>query len=761
MAKKIRKPVAGEIVNENHFAGIVSPGLKTGPVDSIKTRIARLSTGSTPNIRNAGMMLDYAGAQGTWGASSTDAFHTSYATGNIMYGQRDIPTYFVMMNQQNGGVLYWPASLREKFEWYRYFARTDAYVGRALELLSDLPMSKINLTMPKMKDTKLQKKIHLFYKDMCDRINIFQRLQEILWEWNMIGNCFPADTYINTIDGKKCITDIKINDLVLTHKQRYCCVKNNMSRKISECLVEIILDDGKKIKATKEHPFLLLLNDKEVFIYAKDIRIGDIVVTLENNDKKGSFVVAINEIYFDGYVYNLEVDEDHTFCANDIFVHNCFAFHEYDEDRKAWSKIVILPPEEVSCFTYPFSDNARIEFKPQRLIEIIKSATQVDKNQMDPKVAELIKNIPQDVIDMIDKEGSLVMDSDPMAGNSPGSFVYHFARRRSPYLDLGASVLERVLIPMLQKENYRYTQLALATRNMTPKNKISAPGLTQPELDNLREQLDLSYMDPDYTIVTNYEWNWDQIGSDGRLLNLQSEYESIENQVFAALGVTRELLTGEGTYAGNRITIEVLNTVFLLTREMLKNYVENSLFKPVAEAHGWYYQNDMGIKEYWHPKLSFNRLSIRDNQEVFENLLQLYQKGSVPIDIIFELLNLDSDNIAEVVKNDLFTVKDPTFNRVVEGINEDVGHVLSERSDIVEKVAEYLDLKLKEPVEEENNEFGEGFENEELNEKPNEEEPTESLEQVADEISKHIPKNTNKEEVKKIVQKLNQQEKQI
>ena len=61
----------------------------------------------------------------------------------------------------------------------------------------------------------------------------------------------------------------------------------------------------------------------------------------------------------------------------------------------------------------------------------------------------------------------------------------------------------------------------------------SAPGLMPEEVDTLRTQVDLSYMDPEYSIITNYEVNWEQIGTSDRLLDLTSEYERIENQVFA------------------------------------------------------------------------------------------------------------------------------------------------------------------------------------------------------------------------------------
>ena len=241
---------------------------------------------------------------------------------------------------------------------------------------------------------------------------------------------------------------------------------------------------------------------------------------------------------------------------------------------------------------------------------------------------------------------------------------------------------------------------------VTPKNLVTAPTLTKDQLDDLRVQLDLSYMDPEYSIVTNYEVNWEQIGADQRLLDLANEYENIENQVFAAMGVTRELLTGEGSFSGNKITVEILNTMFLLMRTVLTEYTEQQLFVPVCEAHGWYEDDKYGFRHYWYPRLGFNRLTIRDNAEVFDSLFQLYQKGSLPVDVIYELFNLDADTLHEKLKDDLFTVKDPNFNRIVEDASSEVGRALAEKTDVLERVAKYMGLEVKEGGEEEGGGFG-------------------------------------------------------
>jgi len=244
------------------------------------------------------------------------------------------------------------------------------------------------------------------------------------------------------------------------------------------------------------------------------------------------------------------------------------------------------------------------------------------------------------------------------------------------------------------KEHYKYTQLSLAMRNMTPKNKIAAENITPPQLDELREQVDLSSLDPDYTVMTNYSWEWEQIGAENRLLDLQREYEVIENQLFAGLGVTRELLTGDSHYSGSRINVEIMNTRYMLIREIIKGYVEESLFRPMAVANDWYELDENGEKQYIYPTLGFHRITIRDNQEVFDTLFQLYQKGSLPVDLLYEVLNIDSDEIHATLAHDLFTIKDAMFNDVVRQASGDVGTFLTENTDLNDRVAKYLNLKV-------------------------------------------------------------------
>jgi len=550
------------------FDGMQTPGVSKGPMDQDRMRTAAGDTGGgfgrgtssftglqmDPLIGNSFSMLNFS-------LSRSNPYMVNRMYGSGMYG--DIPVYFMMMQEQNGGLLYWPVSIREKYSWYRYFYRTDPHVGSIIDLHTDLPVSKVGFTMPKLKndpDGSKAKKCLKRCQKWGEAVGLYERIMDGIFEWTLIGNNF-------------------------------------------------------------------------------------------------------------------------TFC-------------EWDEQNKWWSKLTILPPEEVGIVHFPFCDFAFAEYRPEPLIKLVAAvaAGGTDSSQeVTPLEKAIYDNIPEDIVNSIRQFGSIIMDTDPMTG----SFVMHLARKRSPYADLGVSTLERCIIPLLQKEHFKYTQLSLSSRLMTPRNKIAAPGISPDATDNLRSEIDLSMEDPDYHVVTNFDFSWDLIGAENRLIQLQPEYERIENEIFAALGATKELITGEASYGGAKITAEILNTRYLLVREIFKNFVEKKLLLPMAIKNDWYEENEDGEREYYHPMLTFNRLTIRDNQEMFDALFQLYQKGSLPIQVIYELFNLNPDEMNDVLVDDMFTVRDATFNEMLRQVHTDLGSKMVEETDVFGRVAAYCGLTTK------------------------------------------------------------------
>ena len=502
------------------------------------------------------------------GASST-FYNNSYMAGGHNGGFGDIPPYIALLNECNGGVMYYPSTLKEKFEWYRYFYRFSPYVKAAVNLNTDLPMSRLQLRMPKMEDKERSKKIEKFYKTMMDDLHLFDKLHSMLFENNILGNAV-------------------------------------------------------------------------VFI-------------------------------------------------------------EYSEKKKRWDKMTILPPEEISVANYPMSDRKMIQYRPEALVSVLsKYEFPVDTYEhyveyvksLPERDQSIIRDVSYALVKQMKEEGNVLkFDSDPYHGEGDdkiGSFAYHFTEKRHEYQDWGVSPLECLLVPLLQQTHYQYTQLSLSSRNMTPRNVVTAEGISEDALNDLRDQVDQSMLSPDYSVVTNFNIQWDQIGAENRLIDLGRENEVIENELFAGLGVTREILTGEGLYSGNKISVEILNTKYLIIRERLQNFVEEYLFKPVALQNGFYEDDEDGNRTWFYPRLGFTRLTIRDNQEVFDQLFQLYQKGSLPIGMILDIFNISSDDVDEELRKDLFTVRDATYNEMLRQAYSSMGDKLVESTDLVKQVAESI-----------------------------------------------------------------------
>ena len=301
--------------------------------------------------------------------------------------------------------------------------------------------------------------------------------------------------------------------------------------------------------------------------------------------------------------------------------------------------------------------------------------------------------MPPDVVEAIREGKNIPLNTNPELG----SFVYYMARKKSQYEPRGHSMLERCLRILIYRDKLRQAQTSIASRHMTPIRIVYAEDMDEIDTEALREQVDMALQDPDYSIIANFQVNWEEMGADGRLLGLDGEYSLTNQQMYAGLGVTESLLSGESSYSGDRIHLEVINTRYMLMREILQDMVEENILKPMCQKMGFVEEDEEGEEVVIHPSLSFTRLGLRDNQDTFDALFNLYQKGSLDVDIILELLNIDPETTRNKLQRDLFTLNDSTFNEVLRGIYSGAASTLTENSDAIEKIAKSLNLKYEKP----------------------------------------------------------------
>jgi hypothetical protein len=504
-----------------------------------------------------------------------------------------------------------PQNLRERRAFYRFFYNTNEIVGRAIDIHSTLPLSKLRLVPPKGKNKHQNEYVMRFFENMCDNMKLFRSLLESTHDLNLMGNSF------NFIED-----DYPFDNLT--------------PEEISQ----------KKEEAAQKSSFL----------------------------KNKYNVIDKNPLY------------------------------------KGWKKLIVLPPDQVRVRKLPLSDDIAVEYVPDPQTKEFITQGGYAYQGTSPESKHKYE-IPAELQDKVRQGGVIPLDTDPYSG----SFVFHLARKKSQYEPLGVSMIERCINTLVLLDKLRQAQTSIASRHMTPMRVVWAEDLNSDDVDSLREQVDMALVDPDFSIIANYEIHWEEMGSNGRLLDIEAENESGLNRLLAGLGMTREILTGEGSYTGNRISLEIMNTEYLLYRELIQDFVENYIFKPVAKKKGFIEYDDYGNEILLYPKLSFTRLAIRDNDRFFDAAFQLYQKGSISVDLILDILNIDPISTKEKIEQDLFTVNDSIFNELMRNLYTNMAGPLVDNTNLVEKLANYLKVDLVTP--EEAPAGAKRFSNEQLNNK--------------------------------------------
>lgn len=355
---------------------------------------------------------------------------------------------------------------------------------------------------------------------------------------------------------------------------------------------------------------------------------------------------------------------------------------------KGWTRVGVLPPEQVASESFSFTDERIISLtlddKTKHIVQ------QADAG--DPQAIRVRDGMPDDIVRAVRDGTNVPLNTDPDAG----SFVYVMENDKVDYEASGHSILECLLPTLIHWDKLRQANASIASRHMTPMRVITAENASLMDLEELREQVELALIDPDYSIIVNYPIQWEEMGSEQRLLDLSSALEMANRELYAGLGVTEGLLTGESSYSGDRIAVEVINTRYMRLREQLERFVTEYLLKPMCRRMGFVEEDEDGEMQVICPRMSFSRLAIRDNNDTFEMFMNMYNKGSLPVDVILELMNVDPIAAKKRLEEDMFTVNDATFNEVIRSMYGGIGNALAEKTNAVEKTAKYLKLSMVE-----------------------------------------------------------------
>ena len=142
------------------------------------------------------------------------------------------------------------------------------------------------------------------------------------------GSCFLQGTMITMVDGKQLpIEDIQVGMEVLSFNDKTNKITHNKVLEVFHHTIEetnayLIIND--KIKVTENH-VMYVPNDRyteddgHIWLRADHIEVGDYLYDKELNKMKVTSIEKINESVV---TYNFEVENTHTYFAENVIVHN-------------------------------------------------------------------------------------------------------------------------------------------------------------------------------------------------------------------------------------------------------------------------------------------------------------------------------------------------------------------------------------------------------------------------------------------------------
>ena len=134
------------------------------------------------------------------------------------------------------------------------------------------------------------------------------------------GGCLSSGTYIlNEYRISVPIYSLNINDKILTFDLDKNCISTGQIKEVIKDLYSYYYRINDKLEITYEHPIFVERNNEWLFIQTRDIKIGDKMLKSDGNIEMIIKKERINESL---KTWNLRIEPEHNFFAQDILVHN-------------------------------------------------------------------------------------------------------------------------------------------------------------------------------------------------------------------------------------------------------------------------------------------------------------------------------------------------------------------------------------------------------------------------------------------------------
>lgn len=338
-----------------------------------------------------------------------------------------------------------------------------------------------------------------------------------------------------------------------------------------------------------------------------------------------------------------------------------FPFGQLNENEGIWDKFSLLNPDYIDIKSSVFAGEPSIYLIPDEQIRAIIN------NGPNGDYADIYRQLPQDVISSVSQNRNIHLDN---------RLVSHISYKASQYESWGTPILMRCFKTLIYKDRLRQAQDSIASRHTLPLRvaKIGAPGEPMPSQDDIDEFRDILIEadgDPNYFLVYHYALQFDYVGSNGKILPLNQEFDFIQKELMNGLGINQAMLNGEGpTYANAQVGFNTLARRYMSYRLRLETWIKNKVYKPIAEIQGFYKPIPSEInggyrianrkdRQLMIPDIRWEQQDLTNSQSMMNFLQSLQQKGLVSMNTVLPMLGLDPETEKTNLEKERGTVFDP------------------------------------------------------------------------------------------------------
>ena len=371
-------------------------------------------------------------------------------------------------------------------------------------------------------------------------------------------------------------------------------------------------------------------------------------------------IVEIKKKYYEGPVYSLEVEDNHSYLADNFAVHNSYGYGDWDDIDLTWKSFVQYPPENIEVFKTYVGPGIVYALKPdEELRRVLSSSKAADR-----AIAQLI---PDDL-----KES--ILKGKPYILNNNNLIV--LSRKPAAYVARGSSLVTRVLKYLLLEEKLLLLLFTYIDTSTFPIKLVkvgdAGKGIipSKKQIEEIRTLLMQAMSDPSFTVVTHPFVNIDFPTPVGKFENPINLLEFVYKRILVGLMASDEFLKGSvSPYASATVSTRLVMMRYLAFRKRVENVVLNKIFRPVAVARG-YRDKEGGLIL---PTFKWKQRNLLNEQAERELLMRLRDKQEIPFKLLCEVFNFDYDQVKKDLENEQSTVFDTIYKEAIREKSKDKG----------------------------------------------------------------------------------------